>query len=367
MAAAAHRLRLLRQTLDRGEWLRVGGFGGAVVGINALGWTLLGVAVVSSHSAVGLGIGITAWTFGLRHAFDADHIAAIDNTTRKLMADGKRPLGVGFFFSLGHSTVVLGLSAVIAVAAKLVAGQVGSDSSPLHSTGGLIGTGVSGFFLYVVAAINLVILAGIVRIFREMRGGRYDEASLEQKLQERGLINRVLGPLARSIRSSWQMYPIGVLFGLGFDTATEVGLLALAGTSAAGGFPWYGILALPIIFAGGMALMDTADGAFMNVAYGWAFSKPVRKVFYNLAITGLSVAVALIIGTIELLSILADRLGLNGGVWAVVGHIDLNTIGFIIVGMFVVAWVGAVAVWRFGHIEQRWSPRSSAEPPAAAA
>jgi len=360
MAAAASRLQLLRQTLDRGDWLRLGGFGGAVFGINALGWSLLLVAVLTSHSgAIGLGIGVTAWTFGLRHAFDADHIAAIDNTTRKLMADGKRPLGVGFFFSLGHSTVVLGLSAVIALAAKLVAGQVGNDASPLHSTGGLIGTSVSGFFLYLVAAINLVILAGIVRIFREMRSGRYDEETLEQKLQERGLINRLLGPLARSIKSSWQMYPIGLLFGLGFDTATEVGLLALAGTSAAGGFPWYGILALPLIFAGGMSLMDTADGAFMNVAYGWAFSKPVRKVFYNLAITGLSVAVALVIGTIELLSIVADRLHLQGGVWNLVGNIDLNAIGFIIVGLFVVTWVAAIAVWRWGRIEERWSVPSA--------
>jgi len=360
MAAATSRLQQLRQTLDRGDWLRLGGFGGAVFGINALGWTLLLVAVLNSHSgAIGLGIGVTAWTFGLRHAFDADHIAAIDNTTRKLMADGKRPLGVGFFFSLGHSTVVLALSAVIAVAAKLIGGQV-SSGSPLHSTGGLIGTSVSGFFLYLVAAINLVILAGIFRIFREMRHGEYDQESLDKKLRERGLINRILGPLARSIKSSWQMYPIGILFGLGFDTATFVGLLAISATSAAGGFPWYGILALPLIFAGGMSLMDTADGAFMNVAYGWAFSKPVRKVFYNLAITGLSVAVALIIGTIELLSIVADRFQLHSGLWGVVANIDLNTIGFIIVGLFVVTWVVALAVWKYGRIEARWTA-----PPAA--
>ncbi len=360
MAQAATRLQLLRQTLDRGDWIRLGGFGGAVVGINALGWGLLIAAVLTSHSgAIGLGIGVTAWTFGLRHAFDADHIAAIDNTTRKLMADGKRPLGVGFFFSLGHSTVVLALTAVIAVAAKLIGGQVGNDSSPLHSTGGLIGTGVSGFFLYLVAAINLVILAGIVRIFREMRQGRYDEETLDKKLQERGLINRILGPLARSIKSSWQMYPIGLLFGLGFDTATFVGLLAISATSAAGGFPWFGILSLPLIFAGGMSLMDTADGAFMNVAYGWAFSKPIRKVFYNLAITGLSVAVALVIGTIELLAIMADRFNLTGGLWGFVGHLDLNTIGFIIVGMFVATWVGALAIWKYGHIEDRWAVRSS--------
>src|SRR5437588_8701016 len=210
-------LARLRHALTAAEWRRVGGLIAAVLALHVIGFGTLLLLVVPRHfslghaGAFGLGLGVTAYTLGLRHAFDADHIAAIDNTTRKLMADGKRPLGVGFFFSLGHSTVVLGLSAVIALAAKLVAGQVGNDASPLHSTGGLIGTSVSGFFLYLVAAINLVILAGIVRIFREMRSGRYDEETLEQKLQERGLINRLLGPLARSIKSSWQMYPIGLL------------------------------------------------------------------------------------------------------------------------------------------------------------
>src|SRR4029077_196913 len=193
MAVPASRIRLMRQSLLRSERYRLGGLAGIVLGLHLLGFGVLLLVVAPRYSSVlGIGVGRTAWTFGLRHAFDADHIAAIDNTTRKLMADGKRPLGVGFFFSLGHSTIVLALSAVIAIAAKLVAGQVSSGSSPLHSTGGLIGTSVSGFFLYLVAAINLVILAGIVRIFREMRRGEYDEQSLEKKLQERGLINRIL-------------------------------------------------------------------------------------------------------------------------------------------------------------------------------
>jgi high-affinity nickel-transport protein len=355
MAVQASRLAKIRQSLTRGEWFRLGGFYSIVALLHIIGFGVLIVFVLPSHfKALGIGVGLTAYGFGLRHAFDADHISAIDNTTRKLLADGKRPLGVGFFFSLGHSTIVFGLALGLTFAARAVAGQLGGNSQ-LKSVGGYIGTGVSGFFLYLIAAINLVILVGIVRIFREMRTGVYDEATLEEKLNQRGLMNRLLGPLARSIRSSWQMYPVGVLFGLGFDTATEVGFLALAGGAAAGGLPWYATLCLPVLFAAGMCLMDTTDGAFMNVAYGWAFSKPVRKVFYNLAITGLSVAVALIVGTVELLSILANYFNLSGGVWTVIGKVDLNTVGFIIVGMFVATWVGAVAIWRFGRIEQRWA------------
>jgi high-affinity nickel-transport protein len=327
-----------------------------VLGLHLAGIALFVVALLGSHGAgaIGIGTALTAYFLGTRHAFDADHIAAIDNTTRKLMADGQRPMGVGFFFSLGHSSVVLGLSIAIALAAGAVSSQVGHDSG-LHNVGAYIGTSVSAFFLYLIAAINLVILVGIVRIFREMRRGRYDEETLERKLQERGLINRLLGPLARSIRSSWQMYPLGFLFGLGFDTATEIGLLALAGGAVAGGLPWYGTLCLPILFAAGMSLFDTADGAFMSVAYGWAFSQPVRKVFYNLTITGLSVGVALIIGTVEVLSVLANALHLQGSVWETIAGLDLNTVGFIIVGFFLVTWVGAVVVWRVGRIEERWT------------
>jgi len=341
-----------RNRLSQSDKRRLLGFGGAVFLINALGWGLLWYSVFVDHSVLSVAIGLTAWTFGLRHAFDADHISAIDNVTRKLMAEGKRPMGVGFFFSLGHSTIVLGLGVVIAVAAKAVAGNVSSGG--LTGLGGYIGTGVSAVFLYLIAAINLVILVGIYRIFKEMREGRYDEETLEQKLQDRGLLNRLLRPLVHAIRSSWQMYPVGVLFGLGFDTATEIGLLALAGGLAAK-LPWFAILSLPILFAGGMSMMDTADGAFMTVAYGWAFSKPVRKVFYNLTITGLSVAVALLIGTIEVISICVTYFHLSGGVWDFLRAIDLNTAGFIIVGLFVVTWLAAMAVWRFGRVEQRWT------------
>jgi nickel/cobalt transporter (NiCoT) family protein len=363
VAIRTPRLRQMRQSMTGSDWRRLAGFVGIIVLLHVVGGLLLLGAVSARSAAIGLGTGVTAYTFGLRHAFDADHIAAIDNTTRKLMAEGRRPLGVGFFFSLGHSTIVFGLSFVIAVAARVVSGQVGR-SSTLHNLGGYIGTGVSGFFLYLIAALNLVILVGVLRVFRDMRRGRFDEAQLEQQLQSRGLMNRFFGRMMRTIEHSWQMYPVGVLFGLGFDTATEVGLLALAGTAAGNGLPWYAVLSLPILFAAGMSMMDTADGAFMTQAYGWAFAKPVRKVFYNITITGLSVAVAFIVGTVELLSIVAQRYGLSGGVWGFVANLNLNTVGFIIVGMFVATWVVALSVWHLGRIERRWVLAPSGETPA---
>ncbi|MGD0386879.1 MAG: HoxN/HupN/NixA family nickel/cobalt transporter, partial [Solirubrobacteraceae bacterium] len=302
-----------------------------------------------------IGTGVTAYTLGLRHAFDADHIAAIDNTTRKLMGEGKRPLSVGLWFSLGHSSVVFMLAFLFAAGARALAGPVTRSSSTLHSVSGLVGTGVSGAFLYLIAALNVVILIGILRVFREMRGGRYDERELEAQLQARGLMNRIFGRFTRTVTKPWQMYPVGLLFGLGFDTATEVALLFLAAGAAGAGLPFYAILCLPILFAAGMSLLDTIDGSFMNFAYGWAFSKPVRKIYYNLTITGLSVAVALIIGTVELLGLATAKLGLNGGFWSWVSAININTLGLIIVGMFVATWLIALAIWRFARIEERWN------------
>jgi high-affinity nickel-transport protein len=350
----------VRSSLIPREWFGLSSMFGFIALLHLIGWITLIVFVAPEHYSVGdkalsIGVGLTAYTLGLRHAFDADHIAAIDNTTRKLMGDGQRPLGVGFFFSLGHSTVVFGLAILLSIGVKAMVGPVEDGSSTLHRYTGLIGTSVSGLFLYLIAAINLVILVGIVRVFLRMRGGGYNEAALEQQLNNRGLMNRFLGRFTKSITKSWQMYPLGVLFGLGFDTATEIALLVLAGTSAAAGLPWYAILCLPVLFAAGMSLLDTIDGSFMNFAYGWAFSKPVRKVYYNITITGLSVAVALIIGSIELLGLLAEQLGWTGGFWDWIGGIDLNVIGFVIVGMFVLTWVVALLIWRFGRIEERWS------------
>jgi nickel/cobalt transporter (NiCoT) family protein len=340
---------------------------GVIVALHLIGWITLVVFVAPGHfsvgdKALGIGVGLTAYTLGLRHAFDADHIAAIDNTTRKLMADGQRPLGVGFFFSLGHSTVVFGLALLLSLGLRALIGpEVKQDSSALHHYSGLIGTSVSGLFLYLIAAVNIVILVGILGVFRRMRGGGYDESALEEQLNNRGLLNRLFGRVTKSITESWHMYPLGILFGLGFDTATEVALLVLAGTSAVAGLPWYAILCLPVLFAAGMSLLDTIDGTFMNFAYGWAFSQPVRKVYYNMTITGLSVAVALLIGSIELLGLLAEQFRLTGGFWDWIARVDMNAIGFVIVGMFVFTWAVALMIWHFGRIEQRWTAHLAAE------
>ena len=303
----------------------------------------------------GLGVGITAYTLGLRHAFDADHIGAIDNTTRKLMSEGQRPLSVGFFFSLGHSTIVFVLGILVALGVGGLSGALESDSSTLHQATGLIGPLVSGTFLFVIGILNLIILVNIVRIFVHMRRGEFDDAQLQEQLDSRGFLNRLYRRATNAVSKPWQMYPLGCLFGLGFDTATEIALLVLAGGAAASGLPFYAILCLPILFAAGMSLFDTLDGMFMNFAYGWAFMKPIRKIFYNITITGLSVAVALLIGTVELLSVLADRLDLSGGMWDLVSGLDLNLVGYAIVALFVMTWAVALAVWHFGRIEQRWN------------
>lgn len=343
------------------EWRRVGGLAFAVIGLHVAGFATLLVFIAPRHfslhdsGAFGIGVGITAYTLGLRHAFDADHIAAIDNATRKLMADGKRPLGVGFSFSLGHSTIVFMLAFLVAIGVTAFSGQIFHDSSTLHRVTNVVGTLVSGLFLYVIAIVNVVVLVSIVKVLISMRRREYCETELERHLNSRGLMNRLLGRYTGVINESWQMYPVGMMFGLGFETATEVALLFVAAGAATSGLPLYAILCLPVLFAAGMSLLDTIDGTFMNFAYGWAFSKPIRKVYYNVTITGLSVAVALIIGTVELLSVLADKLGLKGAFWDAISNLDLNTIGFVIVGLFVATWAIAIALWRYGRFEERWS------------
>jgi high-affinity nickel-transport protein len=332
---------------------------GVIIGLNVLGWVMLAAAVgghyhISGTQLFGFGTGILAYTLGMRHAFDADHIAAIDNTTRKLVQDGKRPMSVGFFFSLGHSTIVFALALSLNFGIRALDSQVKNDSSGLHNITGIIGTTVSGTFLYLIALLNLVVLVSIVKVFRQMRQGRYSDEELERRLDSRGLMNRVFGGYARRIDAPWKMYPVGVLFGLGFDTATEVALLVLAGSAVVSGLPFYAILSLPILFAAGMCLFDTADGCFMNFAYDWAFARPVRKVFYNLTITGLSVFVAFFIGTVEILGLIGQEYDLSGGFWSFMANFDINKAGFVIVGMFVLTWAVALSVWRFGHIEQRW-------------
>jgi high-affinity nickel-transport protein len=330
-----------------------------IVALNVVGWAMLAAALgghyqISKTQIFGWGTGILAYTLGMRHAFDADHIAAIDNTTRKLVGEGKRPLSVGFFFSLGHSSVVFILAVLLNFGIRGLDHQIKNSGSSLEHTTNVVGTVVSGSFLFLIAALNVVILVGIVKIFRSMRAGEYDEAALEAQLENRGLMMRFLRPIARRVDTPWKMYPVGFLFGLGFDTATEVALLVLAGTAVVGGLPFYAILSLPILFAAGMSLFDTLDGCFMNFAYDWAFSRPVRKVFYNLTITGLSVFVAFFIGAVEILGLLDQDGHLGGPFWSFVGHFNINTAGFFIVGVFVVTWAVALAIWHFGRIEQKW-------------
>ena len=353
------RLNAARRSLSRAEWLRLGAMFGFIAGLHILGFALLFAAVsnhyhISATATFGIGTGTLAYTLGMRHAFDADHIAAIDNTTRKLMADGQRPMGVGFFFSLGHSTIVFALAVLLNFGIRALDAGVQNDNSDLHHYTGLIGTTVSGSFLLIIGILNLLVLISIVKVFRRMRLGEYDDQALEDQLNNRGLMNRFFGPLARRVDKSWKMYPIGVLFGLGFDTATEIALLVLAGSAVAGGLPFWAILALPILFAAGMSLLDTTDGLFMNFAYGWAFFKPVRKVYYNITITGLSVAVAILIGMLEVAQVLSGQLNLTGGFWDFANDFNLNSAGFVIVGMFIVTWAVALTIWHFGHVEARW-------------
>jgi nickel/cobalt transporter (NiCoT) family protein len=371
-----------RRSLNRQDWTSLGGMLSFIVFLHVIGFAILFGLVVPHHYHLGgghpvfnVGVGVLAYTFGLRHAFDADHIAAVDNATRKLMADNaaikeenphaqsRKPLSVGFWFSLGHSTIVFMLAFLLSVGVKALAGQVEDDGSSLHSVTGVIGASVSGTFLWILGILNLIVLMGIVKVFGEMRSGVYDERELEDQLNKRGFMNRFLGGLTKSVRKAWHIYPIGVLFGLGFDTATEVGLLVLAGGAAAFNLPFYSILVLPILFAAAMCLMDTIDGVFMNAAYGWAFARPVRKVFYNITITAISVAVALVIGTIELVGVLADQAKITSGPISAIADIPLDYAGYAIVGLFVLSWLVALAVWRFGRIEEKWS--ASLAPQAA--
>jgi high-affinity nickel-transport protein len=331
----------------------------AIVALYALGFTMLGAAIphhyrMTGKEVFGIGTGILALTLGMRHAFDADHIAAIDNTTRKLMNEDKRPLSVGFFFSLGHSTIVFVMAVLLNFGIRALNEQVKNGGSGLHNITNIVGTGVSGLFLYIIAALNVVILASILRVFMDLRRGKYDDAQLEEQLNNRGLMNRFFGPLARRIDTPYKMYPIGVLFGLGFDTASEVALLVMSGTAVASGLPFYAILSLPILFAAGMCTFDTMDGCFMNFAYGWAFARPIRKVYYNITITGLSVVVAFLIGTVELLCLLPSEINLRGSFWNFMATFDINKAGYVIVALFVATWVIALAIWHFGDLEARW-------------
>ncbi len=321
-----------------------------LLGFNALVWLL--VLLGSVTYPILLPTAFLAYSFGLRHAVDADHIAAIDNSTRKLMQDGQRPVAVGLFFSLGHSTIVVALSVVIALSAAFV-----SDVPALQSIGSVIGTAVSATFLLLIGLINLVVLVDIYRMFRKVSaGGAYDEATLEDYLNERGLLARIFRPALRMITRSWHMYPLGVLFGLGFDTASEVALLGLAATSGASHLPIGFILLLPAVFAAGMSLIDTTDGVLMLGAYGWAYVKPIRKLYYNLNITLVSVIIAFAIGGIEALNVIGTEFGLTGGLWDTLDRLDFGLVGLAIIGIFLGSWAISTLIYRWKRYDELGAP-----------
>jgi nickel/cobalt transporter (NiCoT) family protein len=366
-AGGSGRIARVRGALQPEEWRRVAGMLLVVAGLHAAGFGLLIFAVAPHHLSLGaqsfgIGIGVTAYTLGMRHAFDVDHIAAIDNTTRKLMEEKTRPLSVGFWFSLGHSTVVFTMCVLLAFGVHSLVGEVRNDGSALHQVTGTVGVTVSGVFLLILGIINLVLLVNIVKVFKAMKTEAYDEETMEEMLQKRGFMNRILGRVMKTVRTPLQMYPVGLLFGCGFDTATEVSLLILASSSAAFALPWYAILCMPILFTAGMCLFDTIDGSFMNFAYGWAFSRPVRKVYYNMTVTSLSVFVALVIGGIELLSLLSSKLMLTGQPWSTIDRVgNFEYTGYLVVAAFVLTWGIALAIWKLGRIEDRWTREASAD------
>jgi len=338
-----------RLSFTSDEWARLGGLYGVIALLHLCGWGLF--LYYSSHYPALVGLGFAAYMFGLRHAFDADHITAVDDTVRYMLQKGKRPLGIGFFFSLGHSTIVFSLAVAIIFAATAV-----KQSLPaLQNIGGIIGASVSGAFLWAIGILNLLVLLDILKVWRQVKTGKHNHAHVEELLAQRGFINRLLGGrLQRFINHSWQMFPVGVLFGLGFDTASEVGLLAMTAGASTGNLSVPALLSLPILFAAGMTAMDTTDGVLMSKAYDWAFVNPLRKIFYNITITSLSIAVALIIGTIELLQVLVAMLGLEGPFFGLIAGLNFGVLGYMIVGTFLIAWGTSVAIWKFGRIEERY-------------
>jgi high-affinity nickel-transport protein len=373
VSATTSRLHAMRTAMTGPEWARFSAMLLFILAVNGVGWGIFVLYVMPHHFdykaeggsaglGVGIGVAITAWFLGFRHAFDADHISCIDNTTRKLMADGKRPIGSGFFFSLGHSAVIVAVGVGIVFAARAVFGAMVDPNSAYETAGGAVGTLLSAGFLYLIAVLNLVVLSGIFKVFREMRQGSYNEVELEAQLQARGLMYRFFGRFMRSINHTWQLFFVGLVFGIGFDTTTEVLLLAATTYAALQGLPYFAVLALPFLFAGGMMLFDTLDGAFMNFAYGWAFAKPVRKVYYNLVITGLSIGAAFIIGTIEILGILTSEFHLNGSFWNLMANFNINVAGFCIAAMFVLVWAAALIYWRVGNVEHKWSTNVAVVP-----
>jgi high-affinity nickel-transport protein len=312
-----------------------------------IGLTVIGFAasiIIGRVSPLLAGLGVICYILGLRHSFDCDHIAAIDNTTRKLIHQGKKPSTVGMWFSLGHSTIVVALIVALVFVSRFVIGTIPA----LESGGAIAGTLISGIFLFLIGVINTVIVFGIYRAFKAAQQGKMDEAELEEMLNNRGFMNRFLRPLFSMVDEPWQIYPIGVLFGLGFDTATEVALIAISvGAGVSDTVPLWMILVLPFMFTCGMVLVDTSDGVIMRMAYGWAFLNPLRKIFYNLTITVISVLVAFAIGAIELLQVLSAELKLTGPFFGLINNLDFESLGYVVVAIFVVSWIASTLWWRY--------------------
>jgi nickel/cobalt transporter (NiCoT) family protein len=348
--------------LQRSEKIRVVMIYGIILAVTAFGF--FASFAIGRVAIVLAGLGLVSYILGLRHAVDADHIAAIDNTTRKLLQDKKRPLTVGTWFSLGHSTVVVGLIVAFVFAARAISSSVPT----LQADGNIFGTLISGSFLWLIGLVNVVIVLGVYRIFKMMKEGKLDQSQLDNLMEKRGFMNRFFHRLFKVVNAPWQVYPIGVLFGLGFDTATEVALIAITvGVGVSANVPLYYVLVLPLLFACGMVLIDTTDGVVMRMAYGWAFLNPLRKVYYNLTVTIISVMVAWLIGSIELLQVLSTELNLPGGFWSWLNAIDFETLGYGIVAIFVFSWAGSLAYWKYKKFEQHYagapptlSPRQSA-------
>ena len=334
--------KLSALNLSRNEKIKIAIIFSILLTVTALGFSA--AFIIGKIAVVLAGLGIVAYVFGLRHGVDADHIAAIDNTTRKLMQEGKRPFTVGIWFSLGHSTIVVALIVGLIVATRAVATNIPA----LQNAGAVIGTLVSGSFLWIIGFINAVIVIGMYKIFQTLKQGKLNQAELDNLLENRGFMNRFFRPLFKLISKPWHIYPVGVLFGLGFDTASEIALIAISvGIGVSTNIPLYYVLILPLLFTCGMVTVDTADGVAMRVAYGWAFLNPIRKIYYNLTVTVISVLVAWAIGTVELLQVLSNELNLNGLFWNWLNTLNFEMIGFAIILIFVVSWLASYGYWQY--------------------
>jgi high-affinity nickel-transport protein len=321
----------------------------AIIGAGTGLSVYLSIIIARDYPPILAGLGIVTYVLGLRHGVDADHIVAIDNTIRKLLHEDQKPFSVGLWFSLGHSTVVVGLIVALIIATRSVVGAL----PVLQSSGAIIGTMVSGVFLWLMALVNVVIVLGIFKIWKGMKKGDLDQDELDNLLENRGFLNRYFRPLFRIVKKPWQIYPIGCLFGLGFDTASEIALLGISvGVGLSSAVPLWTIIILPLTFTCGMVLVDASDGVLMRVAYGWAFLNPLRKIYYNLTVTLISILVAMVIGTLELLSVLATELRLSGPFWTSLGNLNFESIGYGIISIFLSAWIVSLAYWKYKRFEE---------------